>query len=308
MSFKNPCYYIFVFVTFQTPKAKSTPVAKKSTTPHSKVTPAKHQAKPASKPFIRSPEGFVLPPGAIPVTTVLNSSGNQVIVLQQQIGDKSGVPLKIIPSQKHGQNRAAFNSASEEQLRIIGQAVHNVTRPKTSGMSSSPKPSSRSPMVRYEWEAPINEYNVAQTLDRTLAVTESLRMVMVSLKEDMKKANQMPVTPCLEKKRIVSAKLKRAMGAFKKQVQDIELFCKSTFKTVRSSAVHGAKAKQNPPFPVGMLKNKVQSAKPSPRSKKDVEIIELSSSDEDDVSDVSTKDSKNEASSSKGNQFCILLV
>lgn len=284
-------------------------MAKKSTTQASKVP---------TKPFIdstvvKTPKGpIVLPPGAIPVKTVVNSSGNQVIVLQQPISQTAKNTGMDSKSSKKYKSASPFSTANAEQLRIIGDAVKNVSQ---ANKSKSPGhtvvhgknpthtlPQKAQPVVRYEWEAPINEYNAAQTLERTLAVTESLRMVMVSLKEDMKKANHMPITQCLEKKRLVGSKLKRAMGAFKKQIQDIELFCRSTYKNVKSSSLMDSRqvsGKKSQPYNISIMSSRMTSLSNSnSKDKKDVEVIELSSSD-DEEPPVKTKTSNSQNTKQK---------
>ena len=78
-----------------------------------------------------------------------------------------------------------------------------------------------------EWDVNLNEFNVVQVLDRTLAATESMRMVLTSFKEELRKGQRNGNNPFVIAKRDVSRKLRRAMGAFKKQVQDIEFFAKA---------------------------------------------------------------------------------
>ena len=297
---------------------KQSQVAKKSTTPskHSSVGTEKqgNQHGPNSAMTVTTPSGkVVLPPGAIPVKTVINKAGNQVIVLQQPTAANQASQNRPNTGKSSGVN----TQANQSQLQIINDAVKNVSMAMGKGKpqivvqkKQQEVKTVKSPVVRYEWDAPINEYNVGQALDRTLAVTESLRMVMVSLKDDMKKANSYPVQQCLEKKRIVAAKIRRAMGAFKKQVLDIEHFCKTTAKVMPQSlkpnqSKHDktGQQKKKQPFPVSLLKNKRPGeTNDAAKSKKDVEVIELSDSSEDEGNTKSSKkrEAKRTEKGSKG--------
>jgi len=126
-----------------------------------------------------------------------------------------------------------------------GSTVHRATSP---GGSPPPGEGSR-PGV-----APrIDQYNVWSVLEKLLAATQSMGMLLGSLKEDLKRTGGASkaggatvvnagaaVTEKSKKKREVATKLWRAFVAYKKSFQDIETFSRVSCKTTDETPTGGS--------------------------------------------------------------------
>ena len=79
-----------------------------------------------------------------------------------------------------------------------------------------------------QWDIPINEFNCGNILDRMLASTQSMNMVLTSMKEDLRSIAKHGGVSEQFVRREIGNKLKRAMVAFKKSFDDITLSAHST--------------------------------------------------------------------------------
>ena len=95
---------------------------------------------------------------------------------------------------------------------------------------------------------PVNEYNVWPVLEKVLAATQSMSMLLGSLKDDLQRSSALaakntdsvascdnPTSDITVKRREASLKLWRAFDAYQKSFVDIETYSRETSKTMKSS-------------------------------------------------------------------------
>jgi len=97
---------------------------------------------------------------------------------------------------------------------------------------------------------PVTEHNVWPVLEKLLAATQSMSMLLGSLKDDLQRTSALaakaadfmvagnnPTADIAVKKREAAMKLWRAFDAYQKSFVDIEAFSRDTSKTVKNSDV-----------------------------------------------------------------------
>ena len=117
-------------------------------------------------------------------------------------------------------------------LNMKGTSMGNFARVPPRKPSSVPRPFMPTDFSEFD----ITPNNVAPVLDRLVAATQSMNMLLSSLADDLKVSKQVSMGQ-LDTYKIqneVSKKLKRAMVAYKKLFRDIENYAKGT-QAVRSS-------------------------------------------------------------------------
>ena len=130
-------------------------------------------------------------------------------------------------------------------------------------------------VIAEQWN--INEMNVDQVLEKVLAATQSMNMLLYSLREDMKKkTHRTPPTENLRVRKEIAFKFKRAMQAYKKSFRDISVF--SCTKSNVQKVVQKVQPKH------GQTTSQPHSKKSAQPAKKvsSVEVIELSDSEDDE--------------------------
>jgi len=137
-------------------------------------------------------------------------------------------------------------AASQAPKVFSQQATGNLPSVTNGGVVTIRRPEYTPHMI------PVNEYNVWPVLEKLLAATQSMSMLLGSLKDDLqrttalaaKNAESMASVDSLafdiaQKRREASVKLWRAFDAYQKSFVDIEVYSRETSSTLQSSQSSG---------------------------------------------------------------------
>ena len=241
------------------------------------------------------------PPGAIPVQVVTNPEGKQVIVIEQNqpknipsLGTVSISSIcKNVCEKLAPRTRPAPPTAQVMPARsVMGTKAQQMHARVNSGGGSSADSRSRRPAPvggrsapvplgsKHIWEAPIDHNNVAKVLERSCSITDSLKLVMDTLRNELKRSSNYPPVIAIEKRKLVAVKLRTAVGAFKKQILDIETYTLAS-RNKATAAASSSRMRHSPPSTVkpGSI---VASRKAAKKPVKSGEVIMLSDSSDDE--------------------------
>ena len=171
----------------------------------------------------------VLPPGAIPVKIVAAPNGEPLILMNTRTDQEApapapSTPLGSISVTDSPRSSTKSSSAPKSSRRFISrEQPHKSTKP-TRGRIRTDAPAP----TRTLWEAPITQNNVAKILRRVNCATDSLKLVLSTLHREIEKTQQYQEQIAIEKRGIVAVKLRTTIGAFKRQLREMEVIAAQT--------------------------------------------------------------------------------
>ena len=146
-----------------------------------------------------------------------NRPSQQVVQARQGVGKAQQKPSMVYPTQKGGKHQMQpqpFKGTIQKNMPLPQKQVPPQMQGKTQFI---------------EWNFRVNENNVMPIIDRAMMVTESMHMLLTSLREDIQKAGTGSATSQRSVTKLdASNKLKRALGAFNKSFFDLSLFSQKT--------------------------------------------------------------------------------
>ncbi len=280
-----------------------------------KKTQEKDKRAPVATPAAPTPPPATQPPSrkGLPSrggkTGDVNQQSPANIRQHPEIKSPAGIPMKGTPVMSGGK-MIGFRSPSSTATNRVTPTVN--TSPQT-------------PMYA-EWDIKANDQNVLALIDRAAMVTESMHMLLCSLREDVYKVSKL--NPRLQQvkqaKTETAMKLRRAMKAFNKSFHDLANFSRrnlgpppTTVKQIlQQSGGKPAASQGKSPGPVArptprIIPNKLKNTPPAKPSGSggSVEVIELLDSDDESkggapqkrakISSESTEEKKIEESNNK---------
>ena len=111
----------------------------------------------------------------------------------------------------------------------------------------APGPAGRPASTVPAWDIQLSELNCPHVLERTLAATQSMNMLLTSLRDDLRTSARIPQPQASAVRREIAAKLRRAMLAFRRSFDDIQLFA----RTIHQAAARRAAG----PKPVSVVRH-----------------------------------------------------
>lgn len=104
-------------------------------------------------------------------------------------------------------------------------------------------------------DCPINEYNVGEVLEKSIKATQSMRMLLTSLRDDLRRigagGTAMVTEEQVRKRQEVADKLTKAYATYKRSIEDIEM---PQDNTKAAMATHRSD-KSDLPWPVMLVKH-----------------------------------------------------
>lgn len=99
------------------------------------------------------------------------------------------------------------------------------TRGSSTAASYRGVPASSASPITFE-DCPINEYNVGEVLEKSIKATQSMRMLLTSLRDDLRRigaGSAMVTEEQVRKRQEVADKLTKAYATYKRSIEDIEM-------------------------------------------------------------------------------------